>query len=151
MWFRAIKWRWPKSRRRSAFPVRTQSRRLALEVEDDHFGDELPVPAIPLKGELHVGAGSVAMVERVIAKVIAVVDDRRAMEQLEEADRHVPMNLRHPARTDLELGMKPVAAFMGVIIPGTGVLFQPLPFVPSDKIAAVGTVDHPFVEMGAFK
>ena len=103
--------------------------------------------AIPLEGELDVGPGRVAVVERVVAQVIAVVDHRRAMEELKEADRHVPMNLRHPARADLELGVKPVAALMGVIIPGAGVLLQSLPFVPAGQVAAIGAIDRPFVEV----
>ena len=58
------------------------------------------------------------------AQVIAVVGHRAAVEELEEADRHVAVNLRHPARADLELGVKPVATFVGVVIPGAGVLLS---------------------------
>jgi hypothetical protein len=49
-------------------------------VQDDYFGDKLPVPAIPLQGKLHVGAGSVTMVEPVIPNVVAVIDECRPME-----------------------------------------------------------------------
>ena len=55
MMFRAVERRWTESRRRSSFPVRTECRRLTFQVQDDHFGDKLPVPAIPLQGKLHVG------------------------------------------------------------------------------------------------
>ena len=90
---------------------------LALEMQHDHLGQDLPVAAVPLKGELNVGAGRVTMLKRIMTQVIAVFGHRRAMEQLEETDRHITMNLRHPARADLELGVKPVAAFVGMIIP----------------------------------
>ena len=148
MRLRAVRRRRTESRRRSAFPVRTESRRLTFQVQHDHFGDELPVPAIPLQGKLDVGPGRVAVLERIIANVVAVVDQCRPVEKLEEADRHVTVNLRDPPRTDLELRMEPVPALVGVIIPGTGVLLEPLPFVPTDQIAAVGAVNRPFVEMG---
>jgi hypothetical protein len=47
--------------------------------------------------------------------------------------------------------MEPVPALMRVIVPGTRILFKPLPFLPSNKIAAVDAVDHAFVEMGALE
>ena len=56
----------PEPRRRPAFPVGAQGRRLALEMEHDHLGKDLPVPAVPLKGELNVGPGRVAVLERII-------------------------------------------------------------------------------------
>ena len=105
------------------------------------------MPAIPLKSELDVGPGRVAVLERIMTQVITVVGHRAAVKQLEKADRHVAVNLRHPARADLELGMKPVAAFVGVVIPGAGVLLQSLPFVPTVQVAAIGAVNHPFVEV----
>ena len=72
--FRAMNRHWTESRRRPAFPVRTKSRRLTVQVQDDHFGNKLPVPAIPLQGKLHVGPGGVTVQERVIANVVAVLN-----------------------------------------------------------------------------
>ena len=127
----------PESRRRPAFPVGAQGRRLALEVKHDHLGEDLPVPPIPLEGKLDVGPGRVAVLKRIMTQVITVVGHRRTMKELEKTDGHVSMNLRHPARADLKLGVKPVTTFVGMVIPGTGILLEPLPFVPAGQIAAI--------------
>ena len=149
MRFGTGKRRWTESRRRAALPVRTESRRLTLQVQDNHFRNELPVPAIPLQGKLHIGPGGVTVKERVIANVVAVLNESRPVEELKEADRHVTVKLRDPPRTDLKLRMKPVPTLVRVIVPSTGVLLEPLPFVPSNKVAAVGAVDCAFVEVPA--
>jgi hypothetical protein len=43
--------------------------------------------------------------------------------------------------------MKPVSAFVGVVIPGSGVLLESLPLVEAEEVASVGAIDFSFVEV----
>jgi hypothetical protein len=36
-------------------------------MKDDDFGQDLPLAAVPLKGELNVGAGRITMLQGVVA------------------------------------------------------------------------------------
>ena len=115
-------------------------------MKDDHLGNDLAVPPVPLKGKLNVSSRRVAVMCRDNSLVIAVDCQRRPVEELEEADRHETMQLRDPARTDRKLGMEPVPALVGVIIPGARVLLETLPFIPACQVAPVGAVDRSLVE-----
>src|SRR5262249_47273826 len=96
---------WAESRRCSAFSACTESRWLTLKMQDDHLGNHLPVPAIPLQCKLDVGSGGVAVVKRVISDVVAVLDQRRPVKELEETDRHIAVKLGDPPRANLKLRM----------------------------------------------
>jgi hypothetical protein len=119
-------------------------------MKDDHFGQKVSVPAVPLQRELNVGPGRVAMVRRVDPLMVAVLDHLRAVKELKEPDRHVPVELRDPPRPDLKLRVKPVAALVGMIVPGTGILLQSRPLVETGKVAPIRAVDSSFVEVSPF-
>src|SRR4051794_13999486 len=116
-------------------------------MQDDHLGDELTMAAIPLQGELDVGPRGVAVVGRIDALVVSMLGHRRAMQELEEPDRNITMYRRDPARAYLKLGVEPVAALMGMIVPGPCMMLEPLPLVPTRQIAAVNSIDCALVEM----
>ena len=144
----SVRERRPKSRRGSSLPVGAQGRGLTFKVQDNNLGQKLPVPPVPLQGKLDVGASCVAVFERVLSQVVPVVVDRRAMEELEKPDRYESVNLRDPARAHRKLGVKPVPALMSMIIPCSGILFEPLPLFPAGEITAVGPIDRALVEVG---
>ena len=120
--------------------------RLAFQVKRDDLGQEMPVPAVPLERELDVAAGGVAVVVRVLAQVIPAVDHRRAVEELEEPDRDVPVVDRHVPVADGGAGVEPVDRLVPVIVP-TPAIADPAPLVPAVHVTTVDAVEAVLVEV----
>src|ERR1019366_5599065 len=98
-------------------PVGADRGRGAFQVQDDHLGQNLAEPPVPLKGKLYVSPRRVPVVVAVLADVVAVLNQCRAVEELKEADRDIAVDLTDPSRANGIERVEPVAAFMGVVIP----------------------------------
>ncbi len=136
-----------ESRRRAAFPVRAERGRFAFEMQDDYFGEHGALSAVPLQCELNVGSGCIPVAVSVRLLMISASHGIAAVEKLEEPDRNVPVELTDPARAHLQFRVKPVPAFMGMIVPGAGVLLESLPLVPSDDVTAIRSIDFSLIEV----
>ncbi len=79
----------PECPSRAARPVRPLRRLFTFEMQDDHLGQKLAIPPVPLERELHVGPGRVAVIERIAFLVKPAVDHRGAVPELEETNRNV--------------------------------------------------------------
>ncbi len=90
----------------------------------------------------------IAVLDRIAPHVVAAIAHGRSMEKLEESDRAVTVDLRHPSRAERALRMEPVPAFVSMVIPGPGILLEAFPFVPADQVATIGAVDRAIVEVG---
>ncbi len=77
----------------------------------------MPLSTVPLKGELYVTTCGVPVVDRVVANVVAVIDELRSVEELEEPDGHIPVDRANPSGRHWQFGMEPVSIFLCMVIP----------------------------------
>src|SRR5262249_31827079 len=82
-------------------PVGTERMGLGIEMDSDHFGQEVTVLTVPLEGELHVRARGVRMVQWVMADVDAPVDVAVMVPNLRETDGAISVLRTYPALTNL--------------------------------------------------
>src|SRR5262245_2129546 len=69
------------------------------------------------------------------------------MPELEVADGHVPMQVTHPAAHRRILGVPPMAATRGVIVPTVWMGLQPVAGYPANHVLPIGSIDALVVEM----